>query len=159
MALVFVVSLVGGTCFLILGHLFAGLSGRFWIFVATLLFYLLGIPNLLVLDSWLRYNHPEVYGAYHDRLTLLAGIAVALKLLAAAGVSVVVCRRRLAGARFIAVIAGTWLAVAASLHTVLHQLFLDSVPSEYLLAFVAALLLPLTRIVATPLAVEYNRRR
>jgi hypothetical protein len=154
-----VISLVGGTCFQLLGHLFAGLCGRVWIFACTILFYMVGIPNLAVIDSWLNQSHRDVHDAYHDRWILLTGIAVGLKLLAAVWVGRTVLRRRLAGPRFLGNIVGCWLVLASSFFALL--VLVDDRPDApgAGLAFVAALAMPLTRILVTPLAVEWNRRR
>jgi hypothetical protein len=160
----FVISLVGITCFQLLGHLFAGLCGRIWVFGATILFYMVGIPNILVVNSWLHESHREVYDAYYNNLTLLAGVAVALKLLAAGWVCSATLRRRLAGSWFIGIIAGCWLLLAGSFFTFLYLTnrpggtVKESVSVAWL-AFVAMLAVPLTRILCTPLAVEWNRRR
>jgi hypothetical protein len=161
-----VISLVGVTCFQLLGHLFAGLCGRVWVFAATILFYMVGIPNILVINSWLSESHREVYDAYHDNMTLLAGVAVVLKLLAAGWVSWATLRRRLAGTRFFATIAGCWLLIAGSFFTLLYltehrpgAAVAAERTSLVWFAFLVMLAVPLTRLLGTPLAVEWNRRR
>jgi hypothetical protein len=105
-----------------------------------------------------------LFDAYNDRWVLLTGIAVALKFLAAAWVCRAVLRRRLAEPRFIAILVGSWAVVAGCFFTLLYLAnnqpgSVVAGPSVAGLAFVAALLVPLTRILLTPLAIEWNRRR
>lgn len=154
----FLVSLIGVTTLQLAGHLCVGLSGRLWVLAATVVFYMVGVPNVLLTQGplWGRFNGNEQ--ASLILLRLIVGGAIAVKFLASAGVVGILLRRRLAGAGFVAAVVACWLVTAGSF---LNYLVFRAggAGDVWSFASVAVLACPLTRLLLAPPAVEWNRRR
>jgi hypothetical protein len=135
-----------------------GLSGSAWVRLALLL----GVGLVLVLAAlfgpWL-VQHPEYHGVFRALLPWALGLAVLLKLAAVAFVGSVAVRRGLWETGSLAAVAGVWLVTAGCLLAVLSSLVpAGSVPWGTV-PFGVVLVLPLARILAAPLALEWNRHR
>jgi hypothetical protein len=138
--------------------LVCGLSGNIWLRLASFL----GVPLVLALAAvfgpWL-VQHPEYHGVFRALLPWALGLAVLLKLTAVAVVGSVAVRRGLWERGSLAAVAGVWVVTAGCLLAVLYSLVpAGSVPWGTL-PFGVVLVLPLARILAAPLALEWNRHR
>jgi hypothetical protein len=136
--------------------LFVDLTGRAWLVYA----YPLAVATLVTAFLWTL--------AWLDRTTLtralellprLAAIAVLLKLLAAGWALHALRRRGLLQAGALAAFVGAWLILAASHFALLQALLPPGFIQPRDLALAVVLFLPLARIAAAPLALEWNRHR
>jgi hypothetical protein len=144
-----------------------GLAGRLWIFAVAMAFYLVAVPDFFALQSGLEAGNRGYRDMIETMLPWLAGLAVVLKLLAAAWAFRASCRRRLWDEKTVTVLVAVWLA-AVGVVSVFWCLKLGNhygawgnVPGRSVvlsLEFIV-LLSPLARIAAAPLALEWNRRR
>jgi hypothetical protein len=134
------------------------LAGRAWIYYGTFAIYGVCLVGGAMVMAGL-VSHPERHPAILEALPWWAGAAVALKLALAVCVVRALIVRRLAEPRTLAKLLGVWLLVAL----VLFALARFAIPMEKvstpLLAFAVVLSLPLARVAAAPLSVEWNRHR
>jgi hypothetical protein len=154
--------------------LWIGLSGRQWIFLGCLALYLLS-PCLSATLFPRTDDHP-----LQAMLRWWACAAVLLKLLAAAGFAYALARRGLAPPAALMKGFAIWGLVVAGLFLVMFALFPEdnehepglrmwvymirsltppALPLAAQLGLVAVLLVPLARLTAAPLALEWNRHR
>jgi hypothetical protein len=135
-----------------------GLSGNNGLRVAGLLGFVVLLVLAVVSRSWLA-DHPEYQGPFRALLPWALGLAVLLKLAAVAVVGSVAVRRGLWERGSLAAVAGVWVVTAGCLLAVLSVLVpAGSVPWGTV-PFGVVLVLPLARILAAPLALEWNRHR
>jgi hypothetical protein len=155
----FVLGLGGATSLQLTGHLCAGLSGRFWVLAATFGFYLLVVPNFILIDSLVRNTGGggDYKVAVADLFPVIVYGLILLKFQAATGVAYALLRRRLATVTFVATVFAFWLVSAGSLlGYVVCRTGMDPLRP---LPVGVILYCPLTRVLLAPLAVEWNRRR
>jgi hypothetical protein len=153
-----IAGLVGLTWTQAVKALWAGLTGRPWVAAANLIWSLtLGVAAIAVLAG--LKEHPESRATFFALASWLAGAGVVLKVAAAGWVLRVVGRRRLMPSAFLAALVAGWIAAAAGLAALLCILISGDWVPPHLLALGAMLFVPLTRVAAAPLAVEWNRHR
>jgi hypothetical protein len=153
-----IAALVGLTWTQAVKALWAGLTGRLWVAAANLILSLtLGVAASAVLAR--LKEHPESRAAFFALASWLAGAGVVLKVAAAGWVLRVVGRRRLMPSAFLVALVAGWVAAAAVLAALLCILISGEWVPPHLLALGAMLFVPLTRVAAAPLAVEWNRHR
>jgi hypothetical protein len=153
-----VVALVGLTWVQTVKGLWAGLAGRLWVSTTGVLVSLALWTAATVVGVRLK-EHPEWRATFFVVASWLAGVAVVLKLAAAGWVLRVVSRRRLMPARFPIILVAAWAAAAGGLAALVCTLISAEWVPPHLLALAAVLFVPLTRVAAAPLAVEWNRHR
>ncbi len=169
-AAVLLMGVVGyvGFCWLQLaGHLWVGLTGRFWVFAGVMIFYLVGVPNFLVVESGWEMTHPEAVRALESAQRWLFGGVIACKLLIAGWVFAQAYRRGLWSGKALATVVGLWLVTVASLSIFFAWRFTNQfqgwsrVPENYFANTLALIVLfsPLTRLASAPLALAWNRHR
>ncbi len=157
-----------GFCWLQLaGHLWVGLSGRFWVFAAVLVFYLVLVPNFLVIESGWEMAHPEAVRFLEATQRWLTWGAVTVKFMLAAWLFTLAYRRRLWGGKALAGLLAFWLATVASLAAFYAWMHVNragswaAIPGHQYANTLALVILfcPLTRLAAAPLALAWNRHR
>jgi hypothetical protein len=151
-----VAALVGLTWLQLAGGMWVKLTGRLWvgITVAVAGMVLLGTAGLVGLGL---FRQPEYHAALRAALPWAAGALVALKLLLAGRMTRAVLRRGLVRGRTLAAAGAAWLVAAAAYTGLLHGLAPLTLPAAA--AVVVLLVLPLNRLLAAPLALEWNRHR
>lgn len=151
-----VIGFFGFNVFLMAGSFVVSFTGRAWMVLAVLFFYLGGLPNLLALGA---------LKIVEDYLIELATAALVMKLLLAAWAFRHCYQRGLISGAGIAALVGSWfitvgcaflpfyLAIPANLDDMTHRAYLRDH------ALVIGLLCPLFRIALAPMALAWNRHR
>lgn len=147
-----------GTWRALVANLWVGLTGRTWLVPAHTF-----VTSLLAFQcfaGWATLSSDRArWAEFLDWLPWAAAAAVAVKLLAAAGLLSVLVRRRELEAGAAAKLAGVWAVAAAALFAVLAWLVPPALVPTYALALGVVLALPLARLAAAPLALAWNRHR
>ena len=138
-------------------NMYIGLTGRTWLIKGSVFAALAGIAVIGPIVQWI-VDHAYV-GRLWSAIPFVLAILASLKLAAATWVVTRLHRDRLLDDRALVAGAAWWLVLVLALHGVLVWL-LDAphIPS-YLTALVAILFVPLTRLAAAPLALDWNRHR
>lgn len=114
--------------------------------------------NVVVLGLWVLV-HPEYHDTVRAAMPWVAGVLACLKL-ALAVVAIRALRRKgLVADRTLLMLAGVWLGAFGGLFGTLAWLVPADVAPAYVLAPGVLLLLPLARLSAMPLALDWNRHR
>ncbi len=143
----------------IVSQLWVGLTGRTWVAVAWGFAIPLGITVLAPAFAWLT-NHPADHDALLAGAPWAVGIALALKLTAGAAVVALLLRRRLVPRQTLAWLGIAWVAAAVLLLALACWLVPPELASPTLVGSAAVLVgLPLVRLGAAPLALDWNRHR
>jgi hypothetical protein len=157
-----------GFCWLQLaGHLWVGLTGRFWVFAGVMIFYLVGVPNFLVVESGWELAHPEAARSIAAHQLWLACGAILVKFLLAAWTFARGYRCRLWSGAALAGILAFWLLTVISLGVFYGWTYVNrsgnwaAIPVHQFANTLALLVLfsPLTRLAVAPLALTWNRHR
>ena len=141
------------------GQMVAGmvpaLTGRGWVVNAVVVWYLTLVIGLGVLAQHV-YFHPDSLELAVEAVTWGCWVLVSGKMAAVAWALRAVHRRGLLSPRTVAATLMAWTVGVGSLVTLSAGLLPSQVRS---LAVVGVLLIPLVRVVAAPLAVNWNRHR
>jgi hypothetical protein len=137
---------------------FLDLTGRRWLSFGVVFSGMGATVGLVWLGYWF-YHHPQWLGVVGLLLPWLAGMAVVVKLLTAAWAWRAVRRRGLLSLRALSGIVGGWLAAVLVLFALLEWLLPAGAVPWYLLGCSLMLALVLTRLLAAPLALAWNRHR
>jgi hypothetical protein len=158
-ALLALAGLLGLTWLHLCKGLVIGLAGRprAYVVIAAVLGVGL-IVALSLFGSWLAH-HPQYFETLRTLLPWGMGLAALLKLLSVGGVAAGLRRRGLWAGRTVATVAGVWLGTAGCLLAVLLVLVPPGLVAWYVPPLGVVLALPLARILAAPLALEWNRHR
>jgi hypothetical protein len=157
-ALLAVLALVLLTWLQMIKGMWVGLAGRGWVLRGNMLAVVAIGTAVVVAGLWLS-RHPEYGPGLEAALPWALGGLVAAKLLTAAALVRAVRRRGLWPPAAVAGLVVGWLAAAAFLAAVPYSLLPpEHVPARYVLLS-AALLVPLVRVAAAPLALDFNRHR
>ena len=148
-------ALVGLTWLQLAGGLWAKLTGRLWVADTAAVAGIVLLAATLA-GLWL-YGNSEYHAAASVAAFFGAGTLIVLKLSLAGWLTRAVLRRGLVPGRSLAAAGAAWLAAAAAYTALLHRL--AGVPLPTAAAVVVLLLLPLNRLLAAPLALEWNRHR
>jgi hypothetical protein len=135
-----------------------GLAGREWIVKGSVLLTLTFLILLGPIVEWI-IDSPSVQRALWNALPLVLAGLVGLKMSAAAWIATRLDRRRLLGDRALVAGAACWVLGVLALYGVLVWFFSTPFVARYVLALIAILAVPLTRISAAPLALAWNRHR
>jgi hypothetical protein len=139
----------------LIGGLVPSLTGRAWVVNAVVAIYLTLTAGLGLLARYI-YLNPDDFGTVVAALSWAGWALVGVKLVAAGGTIRAVRQRGLWSGRALAITCGAWAAGVATLAALTGWLLPAEVRS---LAVAVALLVPLVRPVAAPLAVAWNRHR
>ncbi len=137
--------------------LWMGLAGRAWVKAIPAVSFGVLI-SLLFLGQWLARS-PESWQQFSRLLPWLAGVTTALKILIALGVSRLLARRGLIAPNLVPGILALWSLSAAGLFFLLYELLPSEQVSASALVVGTVLVLPLTRLLLAPLALDCNRHR
>jgi hypothetical protein len=137
---------------------YIGLTGRAWVvkgnvFLTLTLLFILGVMVQWIID------HRGVQRAVWDALPPTLVVLACVKMSAPAWVATRLYRSRLLSDRTLVTGAATWCGVVLGLHGLLVWLLDTPFFPSYLLALVAILAIPLVRLSAAPLALNWNRHR
>jgi hypothetical protein len=149
-------TLVLGTWRALVANQWVGLAGRTWMVPAHV--FLMSMLALYALAEWAAWNYDPSRREQIARNFLRLAIALVVLKAAAAGWLLRVLGRR-NGSRAAGWLLAGWAAAAVLLFAVLVWLVPPSLVPVYALALGAVLFLPLTRLVAAPLALGWNRHR
>jgi len=138
--------------------LFIGLTGRPRLIKGAVLAAVVVFCGLGPLSQWI-YDNPGVQRAVWDALPSILALAVCAKMGAAIWVATRLHRGRVVSDRVFVAGAAGWCAAVLALYGTLAW-FLDT-PffARYVLMLLAILSIPLARVAAAPLALEWNRHR
>lgn len=148
--------LFGFTVFLMAGTFVVSLTGRFWMLLAVLFFYLGGLPNLLAMDA---------FKLFKDYLVEVATAALVLKLLLAGWAFRYCYRRGLISGAGIVWLVGLWLVTVGCAFLAFYLAFPTNADDRAYRDYVrdhalgVGLLCPLFRIALAPMALAWNRHR
>jgi hypothetical protein len=153
---------LGGLVFLtwkcMVEALYVNLTGRPWVTRVSSGVWSGRTVALGTFGAWLYY-HPDYQGTFFAALPWLLGAAAVVKLLATGWMCRAAWRRGLLSGRTLVGLLSLWLLIAVGLTVLLYWLVPgDAVPVGFLVPGVV-LFLPLTRLAAAPLALEWNRHR
>jgi hypothetical protein len=135
-----------------------GLSGRAWIVKGSVLLTLTLLILLGPIVEWIIDN-PTVQRALWNALPPILAVLVGIKMSAAAWIATRLDRRRVLGDRALVLGAACWCVAVLALYGVLVWFFSTPFVARYILALIAILTVPLTRLAAAPLALAWNRHR
>ena len=138
--------------------LYLGLTGREWVVKASVFLALAGLAVVGQLAVWVS-EHTEVQVALWNALPFIFGGLAVGKMSAAAGIAVRLYRGRVLSDRTLVTGAAGWFVAVLALYGLLLWLASDALIPRYLLLLVAILAVPLARLSAAPLALEWNRHR
>jgi hypothetical protein len=134
------------------------LIGREWVVKVMVIAGVFFSINVAVLAMWLAV-HPEYHAAVRAGMPwVLSGLAC-LKLASGAVVIWALRRKRLVTDRTLLALGGVWLGAFAALFGTLAWLVPADLAPAYAVATGVLLLLPLARLSAMPLALDWNRHR
>ncbi|MEM7588060.1 MAG: hypothetical protein AAF560_32025, partial [Acidobacteriota bacterium] len=139
--------------------LFVGLSGRAWLVRASVFVPLLVLSIVLPLLPWILDHSREVIANLWNALLWIFLVLACCKLTAAAWVATRLYDRRLLDDRRLVLGVLTWTVIVLVLYALLMWLLPTMVFRTYFLALLAILAVPLVRIAAAPLALDWNRHR
>ena len=138
--------------------LYLGLTGREWVVKASVFLALAGLAVVGPLAVWVS-EHTEVQVALWNALPFIFGGLAVGKMSAAAGIAVRLYRGRVLRDSTLVTGAAGWFVAVLALYGLLLWLASDALIPRYLLLLVAILAVPLARLSAAPLALEWNRHR
>jgi hypothetical protein len=138
--------------------LFLGLTGRKWVIQGTIFVSMTGFCLLCGLAGWI-YRHPETHETFRSALPWLLGLWLLCKLLASAWALRRGLRQGLLAPRLVKSWLLAWLLLAAALIGVLAWVVPPNLVPTYQISFAVVLVLPMTHLAATPLALAWSRHR
>jgi hypothetical protein len=138
--------------------LFIGMTGRTWIVRTSLVLTLALLCGIGPLLDWIDSSGP-VRGALWRAAPLLLGVLACVKLCAAVWVAVQLYRSRLLPDRTLVIGAAVWCVAVLALARVLSWWIESQLFPRYLFVLLAILAVPLVRLSAAPLALDWNRHR
>jgi hypothetical protein len=138
--------------------LYIGLSGRAWAVKASVFVTLVFLSVLGPVLQWIVDN-PRVEGVLWDDARWTLALLVCIKMFAAVWVVTRLWRSGLLSDRALITGAACWTAAVLALYGVLAWFLFAPHMAGYFLVCVAILAVPLVRLSATPLALEWNRHR
>lgn len=138
--------------------LYIGMSGRDWAVKASVFVTLSLLALIIPVGHWLFTSKTATAMLWESFPPIVAGL-VAIKTALAAWIAVRLHRRGVLSDRTLLVGAVTWDVLVFALYGLLAWIFPNLVIRHYLLALIAILAIPLARLSAAPLALDWNRHR
>jgi hypothetical protein len=151
-------ALVASTWKQLVQSLYIGMSGREWAVKASVFAALSVIALIVPVAHWL-FNSKRAMAALWDAFPSIVGALVVMKTAAAAWIAVRLRRRGVLSDRTLVIGAVTFDLLVFALYALLIWIFPNLVVRHYLLALLAILAVPLARLSAAPLALDWNRHR
>lgn len=138
--------------------LYIGLTGREWLIKGSAFVTLAAVGVLLPLLDWVM-DSPAARGWLWAAMRWILGLLAVVRMAMASWVLMLLRQRGLVSDATLVTGAACWLAAVATLHGVLVWLFATPYVARYLLLLIAILAVPLVRVAAAPLALDWNRHR
>lgn len=138
--------------------LFIGMTGRVWIVRTSLILTLALVCVIGPLLDWVAGNR-AVQAALWNAAPAVLAVLAALKLSAAVWVAVRMYHSRLLRDRTLVIGAAAWCVAVLALAAVLTWWIESEFFPRYLFVLIAILAVPLVRLSAAPLALDWNRHR
>jgi hypothetical protein len=135
-----------------------GLTGREWVVKSSVLLALSFLIIIMPVAQWI-HDDRSVAAALLSALPRMLAVLVCIKMSAVAWVAIRLYRSRLLSDRTLATGSACWLVVVLALYGLLVWLVATPFIPRYSLALVAILAIPLARLSAAPLALDWNRHR
>jgi uncharacterized membrane protein len=134
------------------------LTGREWLIKGSVL---LTLTCLILLGPVVRWivDNPDVQRTLWNALPMTLACLVGLKMSAAAWLATRLIRDRRLGDVALVAGAACWCVTVLALYAVLVWFFSTPFVARHVLALIAILAVPLTRLWAAPLALAWNRHR
>jgi hypothetical protein len=143
---------------LMIDNLCVSLTGRTWLFKASLVLH--GVALTAFAMTYARYtDNPRAFRPLLDAMPWILGCLVGLKLLLSGWAVRMLILRGLLDRQLALRLLGVWLLLAGGSFAVVQWLAPNGIISTASLAFGVALLLPMARLAAAPLALDWNRHR
>ena len=158
LALLIVLGFMVSTWKQLVQTLYIGMTGRVWIVRTSLVVTLVLVCVIGPLLDWIGGSGAVRTVLWNAAPTALAVLAL-VKLSAAAWVALRLYRSRLLRDRTLVIGAALWCAAALAIGAVLSWWIASEFFPRYLFVFVAILAVPLVRLSAAPLALDWNRHR
>jgi hypothetical protein len=152
------IALVASTWKQLVQSLYVGMSGREWAVKASV-FVALSVIALIVPFAHWAFTSKHGTALLWDAFPSIVGALVVMKTAAAAWIAVRLHRRGVLSDRTLVVGALTYDVLVFALYALLIWIFPNLVVRHYLLALLAILAVPLARLSAAPLALDWNRHR
>ena len=157
-ALLALAAVVASTWKRLVHSLYIGMSGRAWLVKGSVFGSLVLLTVAVVLLEWIAKSAGAFVEAWSN-LPLALAVLVAIKMGAAGWVVVRLYDNGAVGGRVLLAGAGGWALAALALFGVLLWIVPALLLQVYGLALIAILAVPLVRISAAPLALDWNRHR
>ena len=157
-ALLGLAALMASTWKQLVQSVFIGTSGRELLIKASVFVALTFLAVVVPLAHWIIGNRPAM-ALLWSSFGWIAAVLVCIKLSAALWIAKQLHDRRLLGDRTLVFGAICWDVIVFTLYGLLAWIFPLLLMPSYLLALVAILEVPLARLAAAPLALEWNRHR
>lgn len=138
--------------------LFIGLTGRARLIKGAVIAAVVVFSLLGPLSQWI-YDHPSAQRAIWDALPLIFALLVCAKLAGAIWVVTRLHRDHVLSERALVAGAAWWCAAVLILYGTLAWFLATPFFPRYVLMLLAILFVPLTRVTAAPLALDWNRHR
>jgi hypothetical protein len=138
--------------------LYIGMTGRVWIVRASLAGTLAVLCVIGPILDWIAGNR-AAHAALWDAAPTLLAVAAFAKMCGAMWVAVRLYRSRLLRDRALVIGAAAWCVAVLTLAAVLTWWIASQFFPRYLFVLVAILAVPLVRLAAAPLALDWNRHR
>ena len=156
-SLLVVAACIAATWKQLVQSLYIGLTGRGWlikgsVFATMTLLFLIGPVAQWIVDR-------KHVGALWSALPLIFAVLVCLKISAAAWIAARLWRARLVSDSTLIAGAALWCVAVLALYCMLVWMLDTPHLPNYLLLLLAILAIPLARLSAAPLALEWNRHR
>jgi hypothetical protein len=152
------VALAGSTWKQLVQSLAIGMSGRAWLAKGSLFLTLSLLALVPPSARWLSHSKPAM-AALWTAIPSIAATLVAIKTLAALFMVKRLFEKRVMSDRALVIGAASWCAAVLALSAALATIFPEIVVRHYFLIFIAILQVPLVRLAAAPLALDWNRHR
>jgi hypothetical protein len=134
------------------------LTGREWLIKGSALAALVAM-TLLPPAYWWAIRREEVIDAVWDSIPLVLAIIAVAKTLAGCWVAVLLDRRRLVAPGILPAAAALWAGAVLAAYFLLRWVVPAILVPGWVLALMAIAFVPLVRIAAAPLAMDWNRHR
>lgn len=138
--------------------LYVGLTGREWLVKANVFGALFLVFLLVPFMKW-AWEHKRVLAWIWDAIPAILAMLVALKTFVAVAVYRALARRRVLTEGALVTSAALWCGGVLALYGTAVWFWATPILPHYVMAMMAILIVPLTRVSMAPLAFDWNRHR
>jgi hypothetical protein len=150
--------LIGSTWKQLVQSLAIGMSGRTWLAKASLFVTLALLAIVLPSAHWISRSKPAMAALWHA-IPWIMGVMVGAKTLLALWIARRLFDKRVLSDRALVIGAACWCAAVLLLFAAMAAIVPAVIVRRYFLIFIAILQVPLVRLAAAPLALDWNRHR